>query len=191
MSVTMRRRNTFAASSCSMYALAMRRCLSSAQNTADRYWRADVGPLLVELRGIVRDGEEDLQQLAVRDARRVVDDPDRFGVTCPARADDLVLRRSGRAAGVPGRRADHAFDMLKDGLHAPEAPARHDHRLGAGGVGQRFIERGVGNGRLTDAQPRRPAARQTRRPASRRRRRRRHGQSGCSQVAEAYHASEW
>ena len=68
-------------------------CVASAIEDRRAVLRADVGSLLVELRRIVRDREEDLEQLAVRDARRVVDDLDRLGVTGPAGADDLVVAR--------------------------------------------------------------------------------------------------
>ena len=40
----------------------------------------DIGALAVHLRWVVRDGEVDLQQLRVVDLRRVVRDPDYFGV---------------------------------------------------------------------------------------------------------------
>jgi hypothetical protein len=55
--------------------------------------RADVRALTVELRGIVRDREEDLQDLAECDAGRVEDDLDRLGVAGRAGADVVVMGR--------------------------------------------------------------------------------------------------
>ena len=47
-------------------------------------------------------------------------------------ADDLVLRRAGRAAIVAGNRIDDTTDMLKHALDTPEAPTGEDERLRAG-----------------------------------------------------------
>ena len=55
---------------------------------------ADVGPLTVELSGIVRDGEEDAKQLAISDLRGIVDDLDRFGVA-GGFCGDLIVSRAG------------------------------------------------------------------------------------------------
>src|ERR1017187_328661 len=61
--------------------------------------RADVRPLLVQLRWIVHDREKYLQYLSKRNPRRVVNDLDRFRVSGPARAYLLVLRGVCRSAG--------------------------------------------------------------------------------------------
>ena len=50
-----------------------------------------VGSLPVQFRRIVSDGKKDLQQPAVADDPRVVDDPHRLGVPGAARADQLVI----------------------------------------------------------------------------------------------------
>src|SRR6185437_1444360 len=53
--------------------------------------RALVRPLAVQFRGVVGNGEKDLQQLPVSDARRVVRDPYGFGVPVSARAHRLIM----------------------------------------------------------------------------------------------------
>ena len=52
--------------------------------------RADVRPLAIELRRIVRDGEEHLEQFAVRHDRRIVHDANRLGVAGLAGADVFI-----------------------------------------------------------------------------------------------------
>src|SRR5262249_60947808 len=85
--------------------------------------RAGVGPLAVELRRIVRDGEVDLQDLAVGDFAPVERHAHAFGVGRAARADDVVRGIFLRTAGITGHGVLHALDVLVDGLDAPEAPA--------------------------------------------------------------------
>src|SRR5688572_25691395 len=51
--------------------------------------RAVIGPLSVELCGIVHNGEKDVQELAEADFGRVVDDLDAFGVTRISSTDEL------------------------------------------------------------------------------------------------------
>ena len=91
--------------------------------------RADVGTLAVELRGIVRDVEEDLQHLSVGDFAGIVGDLYGFGVAGSSGAHDVIVSGRGIAAGVPGDHLFHAFDLLEDGLDAPEATASQHGRL--------------------------------------------------------------
>src|SRR5262249_58950301 len=81
------------------------------------------GPVPVELRRIVRDGEVDLQDPTIADALRIKTDADGFGVAGRAGTDRLVLRGSLLAAGVAGHSARHAIDVLEHALHAPETAA--------------------------------------------------------------------
>jgi hypothetical protein len=80
--------------------------------------------LVVELRRVVRDREEDLQQSFIGDLCRIERNLNRLRVTGVAFADAIVVRRGGVAAGVAGDGVRHAFDVLKDSLNAPEAAAR-------------------------------------------------------------------
>ena len=92
--------------------------------------RADVRPLPIELGGIVRDGEVNLQDLAIRDLARVEGDLYRFGVAGRSGADDLVLCRALIAAGVARDGAGHTCDVLKHSLHTPETAAREHRHVG-------------------------------------------------------------
>src|SRR5207244_9791443 len=56
--------------------------------------------LSVQLRRIVRHRKENLQQATVRDLRRIVGDPHRFGMPGRAGADDLVLCRRRAASRI-------------------------------------------------------------------------------------------
>ena len=69
--------------------------------------RAFVRSLPIELGGIVHE-EIDVEKLLERDARRIVGNFDGFRVSGHAGADDLVVRRSGVAAGVSRDRRRHA-----------------------------------------------------------------------------------
>ena len=60
---------------------------------------ADIGALTIELSGIVRDGKKDAQQLAIGDLRRIVDDPDGFGMA-GGFGDHHRGSRGGRSAGI-------------------------------------------------------------------------------------------
>ena len=81
-----------------------------------------------------------------------------------AGADLGVRRRLGGAAGVAGRRVGHAFDVLEDGLNAPEAAAREDDRLLARFAGARQVDR---RGRELDGIVGAGAARLQKKPAPR------------------------
>ena len=56
---------------------------------------AGVGSLTVELGRIMRDGEKHLEDLAVTDAARVIDDLDGLGVVRGAGRDRLIVGRVG------------------------------------------------------------------------------------------------
>jgi hypothetical protein len=94
--------------------------------------RADIRPLAVQLGRVVRDREEDLQQLPIADLLWVEGHLDGLGVPGVAVADELVLRRLCFPAGIAGDRVRHAFDVLEDTLHAPETATGEDRRLGRG-----------------------------------------------------------
>src|SRR4029077_9936218 len=59
---------------------------------------ASVWSLTVQLRGIVRDGEEDSEKLAIGDLRSIVSDLHRFRVAGVAVAYQFIFRSAGRAA---------------------------------------------------------------------------------------------
>ena len=105
--------------------------------------RADVGPLPVQLGRVVCDGKEDLEELAVGDLGRVVGDANGLGVPGVARADRLVVGRPGGTSRVPGRDPGDPFDVLEDGLDAPEAATRQDGRLLAFCGRKRGVQNGV------------------------------------------------
>ena len=108
--------------------------------------RALIGALAVEFRGIVRDREENAQQFAVGDLRRIVDDLHGFGVSGLAGADHFIFGVLDRAARVAGSGADHTFHMLENRLDAPETATRHHRCLLTGNRGQLGVLRGRGNG---------------------------------------------
>src|ERR1041385_795686 len=85
-----------------------------------------VRALTVQLRGIVRNGEIDTQDLAIRHLPWIESDLHRFRVARIATADGLVLRRTLRTAGVTRKHFRHTLHMLEHALHAPEAAARQD-----------------------------------------------------------------
>src|SRR6185369_6946818 len=95
--------------------------------------RAGVRALAVQLRRVVHDGEEDLQDLAVADLLRIVLDLDRLGVSGRAGADHGVVRGHLAAAGIAGHGVEHASGVLVYALHAPEAAAGDHGGLGAVG----------------------------------------------------------
>ena len=103
--------------------------------------RAVVGVLAVQLRRIVHDREEDLQQRAVAHLLRVVGDLHRLGVAGEAAADQFVDGGLLGAAGIARHRLDDAVDALEDALHAPEATAREHRGLRAARAGRR-VDRG-------------------------------------------------
>src|SRR5262245_30531967 len=86
--------------------------------------RSGVRALAVELRRVVRDREEDLQDLAVGHLLRIESHLHGFGVAGAARADGLVNGILLRATGIARHRVLHALHVLVHGLDAPEAAAR-------------------------------------------------------------------
>src|ERR1700740_808988 len=88
-----------------------------------------IGALTVQLRGIVRNREEYAQQFAVSDLRGIVDDLHGFGVAGVAGAHKLIFGGLSLSAGVAGCRGNHSPDVLKHGLHAPEASTGKHGRL--------------------------------------------------------------
>ena len=107
---------------------------------------ADVGALAVELSGIVGDGEEDAEELAVGDLRGIVDHLDGFGVAGGFGADLVVGGGGGRAAGVANRGGEYAFYTLEDRLRAPETASGEDRGGFAGFGRQREVGGGGGDG---------------------------------------------
>src|ERR1043165_19863 len=90
--------------------------------------RADVVALPVRRRGVVQ-AEEEVEDVAVRDRRRIEHDLDALGVPGAAGLHVLVARVLERAAGVADRRVDHAGQLADQLLDAPEAAARERCRL--------------------------------------------------------------
>ena len=82
-----------------------------------------VGALAVEFGGVVDDGEEHFEQLAVSDLGRVVGYLDGFGVAGSASANHFIVSGVPGAAGESGDGRLNALDMLEDTLDAPEAAA--------------------------------------------------------------------
>src|SRR5262245_22965262 len=92
---------------------------------------------------------EHVEQLLVAHLDRVVDDLDRLGMSGAAVRDLLVAGIGDAAAGIARGGADHAFDLVEVGFHAPEAAAGKS-RLG------RSWRRGALRGRTRDqAEPQR------------------------------------
>src|SRR6185369_1589670 len=91
---------------------------------------ADVRPLTVHLRGVVRDHEEDLEKLLVADLAGVVADAHRLG-----EAGSLAARPTEthpRSAGIARYDVLDPFDMLVEGLGPPEAAPCENCNLGLG-----------------------------------------------------------
>ena len=82
---------------------------------------AGVRALAVERGGVV-DGEEDAEELAVGEARGIVDDFDGFCVVGGFGGDVVVVGGAGGAAGVAGGGGEDALDALEDGLRAQKQP---------------------------------------------------------------------
>ena len=102
----------------------------------------------------MRDGEEDFQELSVRNLIGVVGDLHRFRVTRRARADDLVMRRRLAAAGEARDDVADALEAFEDGFDSPEAAAGQHGGLRSGCRRLR-IDRGIrkaGNGRGGDGE---------------------------------------
>lgn len=95
---------------------------------------ADVAELPVLHRG-VDVMPEVIHQFLVADRLRVIGHPHRFRMAGPAAADLLIRRILQRAAGVTGFGAQHAWQLVEIGFHAPEAAAGEDRR-GLGVVGK-------------------------------------------------------
>src|SRR6266849_415543 len=83
----------------------------------------EVGALAVQRRRVVHVPER-VQQLRVRDLRRVVSDLDGLGVAGPSRADLLVGHVVDVAALVARDGLDHARDLVEEVLDTPETSAR-------------------------------------------------------------------
>jgi hypothetical protein len=92
--------------------------------------RSDVVALTVHRRRVV-DLEEEREDVAVRGLRRVEDDLDSLGVTRVLTIGRVIVA-SARVADAGVQHARLAADQV---LHAPEAAAREDGGLGAGGAG--------------------------------------------------------
>src|SRR5260370_5966573 len=99
--------------------------------------RAGVRARAVPLRGMVRDGEKNNQELAVGELGRIIGDANGFGVAGDAHAHAFVGRRLDVAARIAGSRRRDAFEMLENGLDAPEATPGKNRGLLARGGGQR------------------------------------------------------
>src|SRR5512132_323281 len=109
--------------------------------------RTDVGTLPVQLRRVVCNGKENLEEIGIRDLRRIVGDLHSLGVTRRTGADHHVVRRGAIAPRVTRYDLLHAFHVFVNGVDAPEA-ATGKH--GGGFAARRRLRRGaveIGNRR--------------------------------------------
>ena len=83
-----------------------------------------VRALTIQLRRIVRDGEEDLQQPSVADLARVEDHLHRFGVPGRSLRDDLVVGGVLPPTGIAGHSARHARAGRRPGRPRSSRPRR-------------------------------------------------------------------
>ena len=81
--------------------------------------RAPIGPLAVDLRGIVV-LPENFQQIVVRDFRGIVFHFDRFGVAGAIGANFFIGGVLGLATGVADASGGDARHLPEGGFHAPE-----------------------------------------------------------------------
>ena len=82
---------------------------------------------------------EHRQQFFVADLVLVIHHQDHFGVAGQARADFLVGRVGGEAAGITHRRADHAFTLPELAFRAPEAAQAEDRELHVADEGTQHV----------------------------------------------------
>ena len=101
----------------------------------------DIRTLAIFLCGVMSDAEEDHEQLAVGDFRRIINDADAFRVARGASANQFVIRMIDVAAAIAGGDFSHAVDVFEYGLGAPEAAASKDGNLCGGFLGERLIYR--------------------------------------------------
>src|SRR3989442_15557995 len=80
---------------------------------------APVGPLTIELRGIVV-LPEDFQQLVIRKLRCIVVHFDSLGVSGAISTDVFVSRISRLSAGITDASRNHARQLTKCRFHSPE-----------------------------------------------------------------------
>lgn len=90
---------------------------------------ANIRALPVELRRVMGDDKEDLQQLRIRDLRRIEAHAHGFGMTCPSAANRFVIGLAGAAASVARLDAGHALDVLEHRIDAPETAASENGGL--------------------------------------------------------------
>ena len=83
----------------------------------------DIRPLAIELSRIVCHREMELHHLAIADAARIKDNPDRLRVSGRVSSHHLVMRRVIGTSGVTGDGAGDTLDMLEHALDALEAAA--------------------------------------------------------------------
>ena len=95
---------------------------------------ASVVALTVQLRGIVRDGEVNLEKLAIADPGWIVDDFNHFGVIRSATANRLVVRCFSGASRIAGTHGLHAHKFVEDGFNTPEAAPGKNRCLPATGA---------------------------------------------------------
>ena len=104
--------------------------------------RPHIGSLAIELGRIVRHREENLQQLPIRNHRRIVYHPHRLGVARHACAHFFIRRRLGRSTRIARLGGLYSLEMFIDGFDSPEAASRKDGHSVGRRRGQWFIDRG-------------------------------------------------
>src|ERR1700741_624396 len=87
---------------------------------------------MVQFCWIVRDGEVDLQDVAVADAAWIEGDAYRFRMASRPRLDSFIIRRRRAPAGIAGDCAGDAGDMLEHALHTPETSTGQYRHLRCG-----------------------------------------------------------
>src|ERR1700758_4752673 len=91
--------------------------------------RTVIGSLVVQLGGVMRHREENLQQPSVGDLSRVVSDLHRLRVSRAAFADGFILRSGGRTARVTRGDLFHTPHVFEYTLDTPEAATREHSRF--------------------------------------------------------------
>lgn len=87
-------------------------------------------------------GEENHQNLAVGDLRRIEDHADAFGMSGVAGTDRSIIGGIRRAASITGGRGKDAASVFENGLYAPETASGKNRDFLAAGRGDRIVHGG-------------------------------------------------
>jgi hypothetical protein len=111
--------------------LALRRALR--ENGGAITWPC-IRPLPVELGRVMRRAKMDLQQCAIADDARIIDNAHRLCMARTLAGDVGIIGRCGGAARIAGGDALHALHGLEHAFHPPEAAARKHGDATLGGI---------------------------------------------------------